>query len=646
MYMKLTHKQNTLYMLRFRGKLELTDRGVIRGYLYTLLKNLLTESIKINNIKILHDLNDEEKQILNHIRNASIKATSTVEGQYIVNFLNTPEVVSITRPKVKAMLEKSLFNISDRWPVIQPMSIVEKPQVNHKPKSKFSHKDGMHLLFQKWMMKPNWMKQLNGGWTLSIKLEKNTIYWKSQWNSKSLNVIEKHYKLLKTLADHFQNTSICDRNCAKPEIRKFAKMESLRKIQKINDLLLENEVTSTKEILKARAEYSDNLASVPKIYTDPTTLTHFRPKQVKQKEPSDNYLFNSLESESETSADEEVTLTKPEFLMAIRQIQMNAAHVKSGFLAMHLKKVLEIECQLQISQDWEGAPTYGETYFPITLDYSTTQPKIWNEEILINLPKPGQDQRRLNDTRGITISCNKGKLLLNILATKNLKKLEEEKLFLKTQAGFRKGQEAVAHVAFDRVHKGYDSSKIQGRLGDQLSHPFTREIGTSQGCLSPLLFIIFVNHIFREVTEGIDVPGLHQKVPGLLFSNETLIFANTLEEIESNFIDTSIHVPCVRNSVAYLSRLCMQALPTTKECIQVMKVFQKGCSLTEYICPCCHQFFEGEEWCHYILNCKTFKKEQCKSPETLVPVGSFSSRKSIKLSTPTHGNTRPRWNSD
>lgn len=75
-----------------------------------------------------------------------------------------------------------------------------------------------------------------------------------------------------------------------------------------------------------------------------------------------------------------------------------------------------------------------------------TQPKIWNEEILINLPKPGQDQRRLNDTRGITISCNKGKLLLNILATKNLKKLEEEKLFLKTQAGFRKGQEAVAHV--------------------------------------------------------------------------------------------------------------------------------------------------------------------------------------------------------
>lgn len=159
-------------------------------------------------------------------------------------------------------------------------------------------------------------------------------------------------------------------------------------------------VTSTKEILKARAEYSDNLASVPKIYTDPTTLTHFRPKQVKQKEPSDNYLFNSLESESETSADEEVTLTKPEFLMAIRQIQMNAAHVKSGFLAMHLKKFLEIECQLQISQDWEGAPTYGETYFPITLDYSTVELECWLFPHILLVPPL---KHLLNIMRGSTV---------------------------------------------------------------------------------------------------------------------------------------------------------------------------------------------------------------------------------------------------
>ncbi|KNZ45846.1 RNA-directed DNA polymerase, Non LTR Retrotransposon, partial [Puccinia sorghi] len=46
----------------------------------------------------------------------------------------------------------------------------------------------------------------------------------------------------------------------------------------------------------------------------------------------------------------------------------------------------------------------------------------------------------------------------------------------------------------DLINKGYDFSKIQCRLGDQLSDPFTRGIGNRQGCLlSPLLFIIFVN---------------------------------------------------------------------------------------------------------------------------------------------------------
>ncbi|KNZ49216.1 RNA-directed DNA polymerase, Non LTR Retrotransposon [Puccinia sorghi] len=150
----------------------------------------------------------------------------------------------------------------------------------------------------------------------------------------------------------------------------------------------------------------------------------------------------------------------------------------------------------------------------------------------------------LRNTRGgITLSCTEGKLLLTILTTKISKKLEHETFFSKTQAGFRKGQEALAHVfkkAFDRVpHEGvwaklrhirihndlveivkkglYDSSKIQCRLGDQLSHPFTREIGTLQGCpLSPLLFIIFPNDIFSKISEGIEVPGLDQKKCGII----------------------------------------------------------------------------------------------------------------------------------
>ncbi|KNZ48232.1 hypothetical protein VP01_5811g1 [Puccinia sorghi] len=60
------------------------------------------------------------------------------------------------------------------------------------------------------------------------------------------------------------------------------------------------------------------------------------------------------------------------FLMAIWQIQRNAAPGKSGVLAIHLKKLLEVECQLQISKDWEGGPSkkYGENLYKTPLDYS------------------------------------------------------------------------------------------------------------------------------------------------------------------------------------------------------------------------------------------------------------------------------------
>ncbi|KNZ64393.1 hypothetical protein VP01_10353g1, partial [Puccinia sorghi] len=64
------------------------------------------------------------------------------------------------------------------------------------------------------------------------------------------------------------------------------------------------------------------------------------------------------------------------------------------------------------------------------------QPRIWNEEILITLPKPGQDQNWLKNTRGITLSCTEGKLLLTIIAREISSKLKASNFFSKAQAGF------------------------------------------------------------------------------------------------------------------------------------------------------------------------------------------------------------------
>ncbi|POW07620.1 hypothetical protein PSHT_09861 [Puccinia striiformis] len=439
---------------------------------------------------------------------------------------------------------------------------------------------------------------------------------------------------------------------AKLAVKKYAKKIKLQRSTRVNSLLCDGEgadfhkllqqlqgkshtnqdntpcfnqdnilVTNPKEILQARAAYSKQLAADPTgISKDPAQWTHVAPS-VDEVSPLHITRVYTKNVDDNISEDGSTPSPQPEgvdadaFLMAIRQMQRNAAPGKSGVLTIHLKKFLEIECQLQVTQEWENAPQnqFGDATYPQQLDYSNvaldrwslpsdlltpplihllniirsciklkTQPSVWNEEVLITLPKPGQDARLLKNTRGITLSCTEGKLLLTILARFVSNQLEAEGFFTNAQAGFRRGQEAVAHIlalyeilkrrrnsnlctyvlyidfkkAFDRVpheglwakllqigvhpdlvqliRKGYDNSSIQCRLGNELSKPFAREIGTRQGCpLSPLLFIIFVNDILNKVTEGISVPGLPTLAKGLLFADDTLIFADTPEEIEA-----------------------------------------------------------------------------------------------------------------
>ncbi|KNZ45373.1 putative signal peptide protein, partial [Puccinia sorghi] len=55
-----------------------------------------------------------------------------------------------------------------------------------------------------------------------------------------------------------------------------------------------------------------------------------------------------------------------------------------------------------------------------------------------------------------------------------------------------------------------------------------------------------------------------------------------------NFYNVSLNKSqrgIIKRGIAYLSRLQMGALPTTKERIQKMEALQKDCDLTEYTCP-------------------------------------------------------------
>ncbi|KAH9464289.1 hypothetical protein Pst134EB_003819 [Puccinia striiformis f. sp. tritici] len=243
-------------------------------------------------------------------------------------------------------------------------------------------------------------------------------------------------------------------------------------------------MTEPNSILQARAAYYQDLASDPTgISKDPTSKwAHISkknlggPRKLLHICQTCDFLGEEEDGEKDGSALPNILDTQA-FLQAIRQIQRNSAPGKSGVLAIHIKKFLKVECQLQISKDCKDPEMdwYGENCYSKPIDNSVvamdrwhlseklmtpplihllnimraciqlkTQPELWNEEIPITLPKPGQDPRWLENTRGITLSCTEGKLLLTILAIDIANMLKREKYFSKAQAGFRSGQEAIA----------------------------------------------------------------------------------------------------------------------------------------------------------------------------------------------------------
>ncbi|KNZ60214.1 hypothetical protein VP01_1594g1 [Puccinia sorghi] len=630
------HICTTLEPLQSRGiSRKVTILGDLNEDINTVTSRLRMATLKSLNLALC---TDPEAVSTRHLSNK--------EGRYIDHFINSDEARTLTE---YVKVAKDTFSISDHWPVLMrlkhsnitgpaltPMKSWNRKQLNgHSINLALSHRwevlqtdsieteEDLNAAAHKWVETLDSIGEELG--FLAIPSQQHKL----QFDRKTLALIKRarrsRLKLndLKEQADFrlkrkLQSTVERDQHRAKLAIKKFAKTAKLKHSKRINSLLLDGEaadfhknvqkaqgkargkednlpcfnnegilVTEPQDILLARAAYSEALAA------DPTGISQSS-EAWKQVLPDNSFkgpLRIRRPGPSNTDEDpDECNLSADAFLMAIRNIKRNAAPGKSGVLAMHLKKFLEIECQLQTTKDWKNGPknTFGSNSYPKPLDYSTvaldrwslpkslmcpplvhllnimrgcialkTQPALWNEEVLITLPKPGLDPRDLKNTRGITLSCTEA------------------------QAGFRKGQEAISHVvalseilkrrsnigsktlglyidfkkAFDRVpheglwarlrqigvhsdlidiiKRGYDSSTIQCRLGNHLSQPFTRKIGTRQGCpLSPLLFIIYVNDILDAVTKGIEVPGLEHPTQGLLFADDTLIFANTEDEVQ------------------------------------------------------------------------------------------------------------------
>lgn len=213
-----------------------------------------------------------------------------------------------------------------------------------------------------------------------------------------------------------------------------------------------------------------------------------------------------------------------------------------------------------------------------------TQAKVplgYRSAIVVPVPKKG-DLSDPDNYRGISLISVVLKIVSKVVATRLQTIAERDNLLVKEQAGFRTMEECVAQVAtllevvkrranvgkttyavfidfakaYDKVpHAGLlrklESIGIKGhlhklitalyedplmcvRVGNDLSDEVRYSCGVRQGCpASPILFDIYINDLFEGI-EGVNVPGLRDKIPGLLFADDAVVFADSIGELTAS----------------------------------------------------------------------------------------------------------------
>ncbi|GBE87773.1 LINE-1 retrotransposable element ORF2 protein [Sparassis crispa] len=298
-------------------------------------------------------------------------------------------------------------------------------------------------------------------------------------------------------------------------------------------------------------------------------------------------------------------LTWKQVLLSIRNMERNTSTGDDETHVNVLKEMLKEECMQKVLMDSPGMrrpelinfalgeielpevpyTKMGKAFLPIlkSIWAQGVVPEEWKEAEVCSLYKSG-DPELMANYRGISLISVGFKVLLGVMANRLSTGLEKAKLFVREQAGFRAGEEAVAqyiavaemvrrrHIvgkstyaifidfkkAFDRVHhealykildhmgvRGqfltlikamYRTSRIHVSAGGHRTRTFGMARGTRQGCpLSPILFIIFVNNLLRETTcGGITVPGLSvaNKCPGGKYADDVVGLEETDEKAQ------------------------------------------------------------------------------------------------------------------
>jgi hypothetical protein len=80
----------------------------------------------------------------------------------------------------------------------------------------------------------------------------------------------------------------------------------------------------------------------------------------------------------------------------------------------------------------------------------------------------------------------------------------------------------------------YEDSRLAVLLPQGQSPEIQLMRGSRQGCpMSPILFDVFINDLFDECKEwGVQVPGIGEKIPGLLYADDSALCAESKDELQ------------------------------------------------------------------------------------------------------------------
>lgn len=205
---------------------------------------------------------------------------------------------------------------------------------------------------------------------------------------------------------------------------------------------------------------------------------------------------------------------------------------------------------------------------------------VWNVARVVPVPKKG-DLTDCTNYRGIALLNTVVKLLCVLVVKRVSGALEKEGRLTRAQGGFRPKEEAISQVttlyeichrrkragkatyllfvdfkkAYDMVPHGALLHKlrqigVRGKALSFIQHIYAKaEMGVTLGGMtsdelfrvltgvrqgdpaSPTWFNVFINDIMDEI-EGVQVPGVEALVPGLLFADDLVLVAESLEHLQ------------------------------------------------------------------------------------------------------------------